>query len=195
MSYLTSGFAEVIYKSSLSSGYREQQTALAFSIAGFDPVDGPHDIFDLWQDFIVGLGWPSTAYATGVQVRVGTADPSGPLVYEWVVPEAGSGSNDTLTPQCSILATKRTNLGGRVGRGRMYLGAPLEDYVDNTGTIDGTYLGNVQTALDTLVAGTETIIGGDAYLLHATASPAPTLITSITCQPILATQRRRLARN
>lgn len=195
MSYLTSGFAEVIFKSALSAGYREQQTACAFAIAGFDPVDGPHDIFDLWQNFVVGLGWPSTAFATGVQVRVGTADPSGPLVYEWAVPEAGSGSNATLTPQCSLLVTKRTNLGGRAGRGRMYVGAPLEDYVNNVGVVDGTYLGNVQTALDTLISGTETIIGGDAYLLHSGPTPAPTLITSLTVQPLLATQRRRMARS
>lgn len=194
MSYVTSGFAEVIFKSRVTAGYREMQTALGFSIAGFDPVAGPGGIFAAWGTFIGSMGWPSTAFATGVEIRVGTADPSAPLVYEAAGSDAGSGAAALISPNVSLLATKRTLLGGRQGRGRMYLGPPREGEVTDEGVVGGTYLVGVQTALDTLVADVETIIGGDAYLLHSGPSPAPTLIQSITIQDVVATQRRRLSR-
>ena len=194
MSFLGPGFAEVIFKYRAESGYREALTSLGFAIAGFNPATGPVAITLAWGATLTALGSPSTAAATGCEVRVGTADPSAPLVYTDNTAVPGSGGADLSAPNVSLLVTKATALGGRKGRGRMFIPMIPEQYTDDVGNVDATYLGNAQTEIDNFKAAVEGIIGGDAYLLHEEASPAPTLITAMTVDSRVATQRRRMSR-
>ena len=186
---IPSGFAEVTFIARVSAGYREQMTSLGFQIAGFNPLTGPNLIASHWRTFITAIGW-NTGSPTRCLIKVGTADPSAPLTYESETADAGSGTNQVTQPQVSMLAVKRTSLGGRAGRGRMFLPQPIEGSVDKTGTLDGTYAGNVQEALDTMVDDVAGVIGGNAFLLHSDAA-APNAIQSLTLSGKVATQRRR----
>lgn len=192
--YVTSGFCEVTLKAAVAAGYREQMTSCGFSIAGFDPVNGPSNIFTAWAAFLQSIGWPSTAFATGVDVKVGTADPSAPLVYTFTGNDPGTGSAGLDPPATSILVNKLTLLGGRSGRGRMFIAQPNGANTFDDGTLSTAYLTSTQGFLDTLIAAIETVVGGDAYLLHSGPSPAPTLIQSFVVDRKLGTQRRRNAR-
>ena len=186
---IPAGFAEVTFCARVSAGYREQMTSLGFQVAGFDPVTGPNVINVAWGVFVNAIGWNALSPIRTL-VKIGTADPSAPLTYESASGSAGSGSNQVTQPQVSMLAVKRTSLGGRSGRGRMFLPQPIEGSVDKTGTLESIYATNVQLALDDLVADTATELGGNAFLLHADAA-APNAISSLTLSDKVATQRRR----
>lgn len=191
--YIPPGFAEVTYKWQAVAGYRESMSSCGFSIASWD--EDVAALAALWDDFIPAIGWPSTGFSTGVIVKVGTSDPSAPITFEAGSPTPGSGSSTPSSNQVSMLATKRTLLGGRKGRGRMFLPAPLESQVNNTGELDSSYKGNVQDSLDDIINGTAGMLNGEPYLLHTASSPAPTLIQAVTVESIVATQRRRLKRS
>lgn len=192
--YLTSGFAEVIFRWLPAVGYREAMSTQAFAIAGWNSND-IDQVYDEWQTFFASIGLPATQIASGVTVKVGTVNPAAPIVFTFDDSLGGSGSGAISPPSVAMLANKATLLGGRHGRGRLFLPAPPENQVDNVGALDSTFRGNVQTSLDDLMTNIGTQLGGEPYLLHAESSPAPTLIQSITLQGLVATQRRRLSRH
>lgn len=191
MSYLTSGFCEVIMPWQMAGGFRTQVTTQAFAIVGWDPGD-IDNLSALWADYIQGSGLPSTSVVHPVTVRVGTSDPSAPLVYSGTNFDVGTGANTVIPPNTSVLATKRTLLGGRKGRGRLFLPPPPEGQVNNIGVLDSSYVDGLQDLVDTMMTAMESELGGAPYLLHTDPSPAPTLIQSISVEQVVATQRRRL---
>lgn len=121
-------------------------------------------------------------------------DETGPSALIGVSITGASGGN-SLPPNVSVLVTKNTNQGGRSGRGRMYLPGFREDQVNVAGIIDNTYVGNMQDALDDFVT---YMTGADLQLVleHGPDSPfnLPGVVSSLTCQAKVATQRRRLRR-
>jgi len=119
---------------------------------------------------------------------------------------SGAGaSTDAPAPQnCAILVQKRTGVGGRRGRGRLYLQSPLEASVDANGTLVSSYHSALQTMANTWLsdlAGIADGLGG-MHLLHSTTLaipdpvdlPVPYQVTTLVVDPIIATQRRRLRR-
>lgn len=99
----------------------------------------------------------------------------------------------------ALLVQKRTARGGRQGRGRMYFPPFLfaESVITATGTIAQGLIDQFTNDLEAwrvAVAGT----AFDLVLLHGDplvgSSPPPDVITSLTAQPLVATQRTRLRR-
>lgn len=100
-----------------------------------------------------------------------------------------SGGN--MTPiNSAFLLQKRTGVGGRRGRGRMYLPGVSEGSVGDDGTLDTGVAAGIQTNVTAWLAS----FPGDwqPFLLHQSAPYAPSLITTINVSPKIATQRTRL---
>jgi len=190
--YLTSGYCNLILHSAAMAGYRPQQTACGFSISGFDPGD-MGDLYTAWTSFGQDLGLPTNTQFLGVDLIVGTADPEAPIVYNYTAGTTGTGSSATDPPMSCILVTKNTLLGGRKGRGRMFLPAPPSAESFDSGRLNTTYMATVETAVDDWATLSGTVLGGEPYLLHTEATPVPTAITSFTCSSRLAIQSRRQA--
>lgn len=104
----------------------------------------------------------------------------------------GVDSGVAVAPNTSVLVSKITGLGGRKGRGRMYLPGISENAVDEGGNLSTAKINSIQTELDEFLLGMSNA-SRPVYLLHADAT-APTLVTSLECQSLVATQRRRLRR-
>jgi hypothetical protein len=112
---------------------------------------------------------------------------------------SNAGSNSLLPQNTALLAHKRTALGGRTGRGRMYLPAVDQDWVSNTGVVLASIVTSFTAALESVrtdILASQNFDG--MYLFHDAPliGPAiqPTLITSLNLDGVCATQRRRLRR-
>jgi hypothetical protein len=146
---------------------------------------------------------------TGVTLRVGTGA-GDPLVFEHNEIDTGTVSFAMVPRNTAALVQKRTAIGGRRGRGRMFIpGVAREDQIDQAGNFlptfttflterivafrDAMAAGNLGLVLlhnDTEVVGYSSTTGKPVY--GPIVPPAPTPITSLTVAPKAATQRRRM---
>lgn len=103
---------------------------------------------------------------------------------------AGGNGGAAMTPQVCYLVRKTTELAGRSNRGRMYLPGVTEVEVDPSGLVSPAISGDLTAALAAWVADMAT---HDAIpvLLHNSLE-APTEISSLQVETVVATQRRRL---
>lgn len=104
----------------------------------------------------------------------------------------GQSSGDMMSQQVALLLKKSTNRGGRKGVGRMFWPGILASDVLDTGRIGSTaatawttQFGNFVTALDTADC-TMVLLHGD--------DTTPDVVTALTPQSLVATQKRRLRR-
>lgn len=102
----------------------------------------------------------------------------------------GGKSGEGMSPNNAYLVRKRTALGGRANRGRLYLPGVDENNVNEAGQVGDTASGLIQDAIDDWEAALETI-EMPMVILH-TGSGDPTPVTSLIVDNTLATQRRRL---
>jgi hypothetical protein len=111
-------------------------------------------------------------------------------VGEWSDPSTPVSADDTATPQVSYLLTKRTSVGGRKGRGRMYVPCVAEDLVASTGVLTAPAMTALQGEADQFLADLDTA-GIQMILLH-NDSTVPYVVVSLEVSQRVATQRRRL---
>lgn len=124
--------------------------------------------------------------------------------------EGGGGGNtdDTVSSAVSYLILKNTALGGRRGRGRIFMPGVGEAQVAPNGALGAGTLVAVGGAFSTWLAALETA-GIPMVVLHGPATewalvggqprrvpvagtvPGPTTVTSLTLSSFVATQRRR----
>jgi len=120
----------------------------------------------------------------------------------------GTNAMSSTTPNCAILVKKNTGFGGRENRGRMYLPFMMnEGEVDEAGNISAGVQGDINDMMQTFIDDVEG--GGDQELVianrtydapwnvkprHLTHVAIGEHVTSITCEPVIATQRRRMPR-
>lgn len=127
----------------------------------------------------------------GVLVKYGP-DATGPST---LVPYANTGSVTTAgaPPNVAFLIHKETALGGRAGRGRMYLPGVAEAKVSVSGTLEGATKADLDGGFDDFGTALATALL-TPVLLHGVGSPVstPTPITQFTADSKVATQRRRL---
>ena len=102
----------------------------------------------------------------------------------------GSLGGSTLAPNTCYLVEKNTNLGGRKGRGRMFIPGTVAASMTDTGALNTTRLNAMNAACSDFL-GTLNAADLPAVLLHGDAT-APTDIINMSTDPVLATQRRRL---
>jgi hypothetical protein len=147
-------------------------------------------------DFIRSL--TTTVYTyQGVDIAVG--NDGAPTIFSSVT-SAGVGeqAGSVLPQNSALLVHKRTARAGRRGRGRIYLPGIQENQVDNVGGVATAWI----TAANTEGANWLSDLDGAGarmVLLHDTSTavppsavPLPDVVTSLTTDPIIATQRRRL---
>jgi hypothetical protein len=114
----------------------------------------------------------------------------------------GQAATSTTIPQNSAyLIRKSTGVGGRRNQGRFYFPGVLENSVNDQGVIDASQIAGQNTAFANFLAEFDTnpTFRG-MFIMHSyppgTNGPLlpPTKVTSLICQPVIATQRRRLRR-
>lgn len=180
--------------------------AVRLDAAGFpaDWLDTIHEIFgeSLVSSMTTDWGLVKSELKVGPDETGPTFEVSTPLF-------AGTDAPPTCTPQVAYLLTKRTSVGGRRGRGRMYLPGVKESNVDGGGNLSGGALAALQveaTELVTLLAaadlpmvlehGPETVwvlVDGQPRRQPVPGPiPDPDTVNSLTASSLAATQRRRL---
>jgi hypothetical protein len=191
------GYAQAVLKWQLTG-----DPELMVSTIGYD-VSGAGGDFNAFAD-----GLAATYYAAfgaagrlsvytfkGVTLYVGQ-DGTPPTVYESIVTgAAGTNAGNPPPSNCAMLMRKLTALGGRRGRGRSYLPpfALAETDVTATGAITEAVRSGIESNLTGWL-----VTSREPVLLHSdgglTPAPAPTPITSIKLDSIIATQRQRMRR-
>lgn len=167
--------------------------------AGGDYEAAANSVAYAWQQNIMGSLNAATTFES-VILRVGQ-DGGDPLSVYYAVGTTGEGTTAKLPQNCACLVRKNTTRGGRTGKGRMYVPNILsESEVDSVGVISGSFLSGLQSAftdfLGDLVLG-DPLPETPMVLLHTFGAPGgttPTPVTSLTVDPVIATQRRRLRR-
>lgn len=150
----------------------------------------------LWQAQVVaGMANFMTYSASSLVVGQDGGDP---ITYDSAPGSGGTVSGTFLPQNCAALIRKQTALGGRRNRGRMFLPYCLaEADVDNIGNLTSTRINALNTQFDSVMSGLDGL-GVTPVVLHTLepigVTPLPTPITSMTADPRLATQRRRLRR-
>jgi hypothetical protein len=166
---------------------------------GFDHtafIGDPQDAADfLWTTWIATIGTYQVqdCYLTGVLVKYGP-NLTGPSAIHSGT-DAGTIADDPSPPAVSWLVRKITLMGGRAGRGRMYIPGLGEGATLDGGVIATANVNAMQTQLTAFMTA---VNAGDLtpVLLHGAGSPitTPTPLTSLVADGRAATQRRRQRR-
>jgi len=180
----------------------------AYITFGVDPVDtDPTTVGAAVLAASIGAGslmsiMDSSVTLRQVRVSLGT-DGSEDLVGIATGTAVGGTAKTTLPPNCAQLVHKMTARRGRRGRGRMFVPWCVDEgSTDEAGLIAAGVVTANATALNTwrnaLSAG-----GNPMVVLHDPSKPgtahpttpgAPNVVTSLVCDPLISTQRRRLGR-
>lgn len=123
-----------------------------------------------------------------ILVKNGPTD-DGPTA-ERIVSIGGDVGGDMVSPNVSLLHSKKTALGGKRHRGRMYTPYTSESVVNADGSITGVHRLAVQEANDDLLSAL-TVAQLPMVVLH-TGVGTPDLVTDLIVSGFAATQRRRL---
>jgi len=161
-------------------------------ISAGDPSQMASAVFASWVN--AGLAWLDSEWSldqVDVTARVGGSLLSG---SSGQAPVAGGAlGGPASTPAVAALIRKLTNQGGRQGRGRMYLPGVQEAWTTESGALEGAGLTNLITFasqfLDELDSAEMPM-----RLLHADIAATPAVVTFLSVQSIVATQRRRQRR-
>lgn len=130
-------------------------------------------------------------------------DGGDPLAVVGTGNSVGSRTASMMPQNVALLVQKRSLTGGKRGRGRFYIPWILRDEeVVETGLVDGTALAAFQdhatTMLDELASGGGGADPAPMVILHDSSGlgpePGPSEVVSLTVDPMVATQRRRLGR-
>jgi hypothetical protein len=121
------------------------------------------------------------------------------------VGDPGGTASAGASPAVAYLVQKQTALGGRQHRGRWYLPGVVEAEVSNAGVVGSGQVDNLNSDLVAFLADLETA-NIQGTLLHSNlrdpetgeeipdSAAEPDPITSMVCQGVAATQRRRQRR-
>jgi hypothetical protein len=100
----------------------------------------------------------------------------------------------SFPPNVAVLVRKTTNLGGRLNRGRFYIPWFVDEAgTDEVGLIDTPNSTAIQSAMNTLRTNLS-VANVPMVVLHSTSVATPGLVTALTADRLVATQRRRLGR-
>lgn len=188
---IPAGFAQVNWKFEGTGFPNGAEVTLGVFAGGEDdPVVIAEAARDAWVSGMIPVQ-SSAITLVGVLVKIGpnSTGPSG----EASASEDGDIGGDAMPPNVAILVKKNTNMGGRSGRGRMYIPGLAESWGTTGGVMSNTDLGNVQDAVTATMASLA-LSGYFPVVLHTAGAPLsePTAVTSFVVQQRLATQRRRL---
>lgn len=188
------GFAQVNWIFGGSAAPTGAEVTLGISINTWvDPLqDLAQALHGFWEDSVLPLQCSEIALQS-TRVKAGPND-TGQMV-EYSEPLGGGSSAEAVSPQVSVLVSKQTVVGGRRGRGRMFVPGTPETDIGSNGTLSVGAIGFLQAAFDELHQALDTN-NTAAFLLHTEtpSQPAPYFIESFAVQVRVATQRKRMRR-
>lgn len=142
---------------------------------------------DITAGEIMCVGWTYTGFTLTQTLAAGD------LVVERPATVDGDNAVSGLPSNCALLIKKLTASGGRRNRGRFYFPAAYlpEATVSSNGDLDNTLVANYQARFDNFL--TE-LSGADLPMVvwHELAPLTGTVVTTLTVQSKIATQRRRM---
>lgn len=161
---------------------------------GGDYAEGLEWLSDFWLACIAG-SLAETVLSGPYSLAVGQ-DGGDPITYEYTATNAGDAPSFPMWPNTAVLVKKATASGGRRNRGRMYVpGLAIRSLVTPAGIIDSAFLADFQTNLDSFLSDINAGTGFNPTnlgVLHSEPPSAPAVITTLTADNKVATQRRRL---
>lgn len=188
------GFAQASWLFSLEGDNEMMATTCGVDVGGF--AGDFQAAAEAYSDaFVTAFSAAERADAytyRGVVLRVGQ-DGGPPVIAEFTANSPGTLAVGPPPQNVAVLVRKSTGLGGRRGRGRMFL-PPFcvgEEGIAANGILDGTTRSTLQTNVDAWFDGLAAVLLHDS---QPTPVPAPTPITGFTVDLTVATQRRRLRR-
>lgn len=143
---------------------------------------------------------------SGVTLRNARAvvgqDGADPLVFDSTLSTPGAGGRESTAPALALMLDKRTGIGGRRNRGRMYFPwAVADSEVSEQGAVASAALNNWSSACVTFMQEMTAVgssVGTHLFdfpaLLHSDVEAVPTEITSMVPNPVIRTQKQRQAR-
>lgn len=193
------GYANLHYQFLNDGATREQSFAIGMQITdGFTDYEGlVEDMYDLFISNFPVTVIANTGKLSGTHLVVGNDGP--PIVVDHEETTDGTAGWSVPSTQVSLLVKKRTAFGGVQFRGRLYMPSMFvqDTEVDYAGTVTGSRVTAINASWATWRTNGLLVTGVDDFvLLHSTPqagpAPDPTPIVSLTCDSIVATQRRRL---
>nr|CRY96703.1 hypothetical protein [uncultured prokaryote] len=165
--------------------------------AGVDVTPAAEAIYGAFSDNLkADLGDDTAIVACHLRAAQPTGDP---ITYSFFGTDSGTSSGDRLPQNCALLVTKVTGLGGRKGRGRMFVPNVIPvTGCNEVGVLDSTFRSAIQADFDGFLTDVDAIttpFACELVLLHndyGVDTPAPTHITRLQVETTIATQRRRL---
>lgn len=199
MAVVPFGFCDVSMRFTLAGYPRSAFTTFG---AAPDPTLTPDEISilvdEVWKNPAAGPNrlLDSDVIMDGVTVRLGTPTNEPIVGFHGSSTPGGSGI-DSPSPNNAVLVHKRTNRGGRRGRGRMFLPWMVsEGSILSTGTLSSAYVADMQTAMNFFLTQLAQV-GLPMVLLHDPGkSPElePNVITTLQVDSVISTQRKRVLR-
>lgn len=191
---IPSGYAQVNYRyqSQAVPNGAEVTLGLDVSQATLEGDALASALFDAWGE-VMANGFTTSTTVVECSVKMGPNSTGPTYVDSGSI--SGTGSGDAVSPNVSVLVNKLTGIGGRQGRGRMFLPGLAESEANVGGVISPTTRGDIENNLASFVTELNAL-GVAPALLRSPDSPisAPAPIIGFTVQSVLATQRRRLRR-
>lgn len=193
------GYGHVIHSMSLTGDAERIAITygVSFETSGTDTHQEAVDALRL--AFVTELGG---TIATGYQhvqteLIVGAALQTDHAIYLNTNPATFTGTNAPLPQNCALLAHKRSAQSGRRHRGRFYVPGINEAEVNQAGVCSTALLNLYSARLTAFLTGVRNSAKiADMVILHTLTGvgsvPAPTVVTSLIPDTVIATQRRRL---
>ena len=142
-------------------------------------------------------GLSGTAAFTKIKVRVGQDNNAPDQLYESPIAITGTKGGPCCPSSVALLVHKRTAVGGRRGRGRIFMPWGITaNSVGENGLLIPSEVTGLQTTWTAWLADLATR-GIAMFVLHqAGISPTtlPAAVTSLIVDPMVSSQRRRLGR-
>jgi len=150
------------------------------------------------RPFSTGSGMNATVTWADVLVKFGPLA-TGSAAVQGVAHAIGAGGGEAYAPNTALLVTKNTSLGGKRGKGRMFVPGLSEGDVANNGIVLAGPLAGFQTSWNAALTQLQSLTLLP-MLLHSydpalgQSPQVPTEVTSFVPQALIATQRQRLRR-
>jgi hypothetical protein len=192
------GFGQVVHSLRLDGDPDPMAVTYGVELQPDVPLAGATTAEELHGDFYANfVGVIANDYQlveTSVRYPIESAPGQG--VISFVGSNRFTGGSATLPQNIALLVRKRSGLVGRRYRGRMYIPGIQENYVSARGEVLTQFRTDVNVNLAAFLAAVQSAGGvTNMVILHsnvAGAPIAPTVVTSLDLDPVVATQRRRL---
>lgn len=203
---IDSGLGLVVQPLQYSGQPRQALLTCALAVSGTPSLAVAQTAINAFQsrfnaDLLPSIDSEVTAEPPSIKLGDGSTTP-----YEAVgtgAATAGGSSNNTPPPSVNVLVKKTTGLGGKHNRGRWYIPWTVDvSHVSELGGLDNTFISGYQPHINTffghLTADSIPMCISNKifnvplpphYVTHIVKGP---LVTAMTVEPVVASQRRRV---